>query len=200
LAALAALGLATLTGCDVPAACETDSTGTAPSVSAKPLVTTTTLEHSGEILSMRVRATLSNLPELWQDSGNIVGGHLTVTLALAYQSSPVGGDGKTQMPRLSGRLSLANVDDGVDIDTSEFQAGSASAKVDAFRVCQGGDQLGCCKFGQRSCSLPLVFSIQRRDGDPFPPVDATITIGAEAEVTRCPIDDHEQASLVLTAE
>jgi hypothetical protein len=104
------------------------------------------------------------------------------------------------MPRLSGRLSLADVDEGVDVATSEFQAGSSTASFEAFRVCQADDQTGCCKFGERSCSLPLVFSVQRRDGAPFPPIDATITIGAEAEITRCPIDDREEASLVLTTD
>jgi hypothetical protein len=198
---LVAVGVALLTGCNAPAACETrENGGFAPSVSATPLVTTTTLQRSGETLSGRVRATLGNLPELWQDHSNIVGGSISLSLSLAYQTTPFGGDGIAEMPRLSGQLGLADTQSNVDLATTQFQAGSVGASLEAFHVCQADGERDCCKFGERECSVPVLFSVRRQDGTPFPPVDVTITVDAEAEVTRCPIDDHQAASLRLEAE
>jgi hypothetical protein len=198
---LAVVGVALLTGCNAPAACETQANGDfAPSVSATPLVTTITLRRSGETLSTRVRATLGNLPELWQDHSNIIGGSISLSLSLAYQTTPLGGDGETEMPRLSGQLGLANTQSSVDLATTQFQAGSVGASLEAFHVCQADGERDCCKFGESECSVPILFSVRRLDDTPFPPVDVKLTVDAEAEVTRCPIDDHQSASLRLAAE
>lgn len=197
---VAALSGALLAGCSAPAACEVDYNDFAPSVSAKPLPTTTTLKLDGEALTLHFHASVGNLPELWQDHSNITDGSITLGLAVAYQAPPLGSDGKTQMPRVSSHLSLGDLDDSIEVATSEFQSGSASAEMEAFKVCQSDGQRGCCKYGERTCSLPLVLSVRRLDGEPFPPVDATVTLGASAAVTRCPIDDHQQATLELTAD
>ncbi len=194
--ALTLLGVAWLSGCSAPEACQASSFG--PTATATSLSKTLTLTRAGESGSTSVRATLSNLPRLWQDHSNILGGSVSLALSVAYQGTPAGGDGKTQMPRVSARLGLADTDSSIAIGTSEFQAGGVGGSLESFRTCQGQDELGCCQFGESTCTLPLLFSVRRLDGAPFPPVDVTAVLDAEAEVTRCPIDDHQQAKLTLT--
>ncbi len=201
---LAALATALLSGCSARDACETPNAGGFefdPNVTATPLVSSTTLTRSGETLSISVRAKLGNLPKLWQDDTNIVGGSVSLSATIAYQGMPRGGDGKTQMPRVSLTLGLRDTDTSVGVLTSEFQdAGGVGATLDAFNTCQAEDQQDCCKYGERECSVPLLLNLRRLDGSPFPPVDVTTTLSAEAEVSRCPIDDHQQAKLTLAAE
>lgn len=199
--AFAGLSVALLGGCSAPAACEAGKNpDSSSSASAAPLVTTTTLTSSGESLSQRVRATLGNLPKLWQDDSNIVGGSLSLTLTVVYQGTPRGDDGKTQMPRVLAHLGLTHTDAGVELTTSEFQSGSASGSADLFVTCQSKDQQDCCQYGQPECSLPLLFDVRRLDGAPLPAVDVTATVNADAEVSRCPLPDREQATLELEVE
>lgn len=199
--ALVGLGTALLSGCNAPAACETQvNGGVTPNTSAEPLIITTTLTQSGETFSKRARARLGNLPELWQDDTNILGGSLSLSLVAVYQAAPQGDDGKTQMPRVSAELGLGETQSSLDISTNEFQAGNVSGNLDGFRTCHTDDEQDCCKYGARECSFPLRLSVRRLDGAPFPPVDVTVTLGADAEVTRCPVDDQKRAVLALEAE
>ena len=199
-----ALGLvcaALLVGCSAPAVCETPANDSSvPSLTATPLTSTTTFTRSSQTLPTRVRATLSNLPEVWQDDTNIFGGKATLTITIAYQGTPSGGDGKTQMPRVSASLGLVDTAASVDFGTSEFQAGAASGTLDIFATCQQDDQQDCCKYGARECSIPLAVSLRRLDGEPFPPVDVAATVEASAAVSRCPLDDHQRATLTLAKE
>ncbi len=199
---LAAFGALLVSACNAPEACETRTNGGfVPAVSATPSTSTTTLSGSGETLSTRWRARLSNLPTLWQDDTNIVGGSVSFNVTIAYQGTPRGGDGKTQMPRVSVQLGLRDTDASVGASTSEFQdAGGVGESLDTFTTCQVENQQDCCKYGERECSIPLLFTLRRLDGSPFPMVDVTTTLSAEAEVSRCPIDDHQQAKLTLAAE
>lgn len=143
---------------------------------------------------------LTHLPELWQGSGNIFGGYVTVNITTEYASAPKGNDGMTQMPRVKAQLSLDGADQNVTASTSSFPSGSApSDQLLLFQNCGEGDTgPGCCPYGSRECTVPLSLSVARLDGAPYPPVNVTWSVQSTANATSCPLEKEVQIQLALS--
>jgi hypothetical protein len=180
-AALVAL-LAGGTACDSQVCGDSDQTGYVQ-YSVGAFDGSGRLSDAGESLHLNFRATLSDLPELW-DSNTLGTAEVHFTVALNYEAAPFGGDGKTEMPRFD----VAFVPESSVWSSTTWPTHQNPVRriQRLFRPCLSVDDEYCCRFGVRECSLPVGVRVERMDGDPYPPVAVTWQIGAGASVKSCP--------------
>lgn len=191
---------AALFGCSAPYECHGDLDALqADNVEADELKGSVTLAgDDGE--SVKLRATLRDLPKLWQGSGNIASGTTYFRFGLEYTGEPKGGDGKTEMPRVAGTLSVWGSLDKTEIMTSPFQAGEVGNHLDIFRTCSSAEERYCCPYGADSCSLLLDLRLERVDAAPFPEVKVDWRAETSAQITPCPLESEVRAALTFEQE
>jgi hypothetical protein len=191
-------------GCSAPYKCDAkdDSSAAydAPGVESQPVMGTQRLADD-DVADVRLRATLTGLPRLWQGSSNIRSGSARYRISVEYEDEPKGNDGKTEMPRVAARLSLwGSLDEEVEIVSTRFQQGELGNSLYAFRTCRSEDEPNCCRYGAETCSLLLDLSLERVDAAPFPPVVVSWSSEASAQVSPCPLESEAQAELTLEQE
>jgi hypothetical protein len=177
-----------LFGCSARSACE-ETYGAGELLSSELPSESFVLESAGDSARIGVRARLTGLPELWQADSAILDGALSLKLELAYQDEPVGGDGRTEMPRVRATFGVDPRNYDAVSQTDPFpQTPAGVFGVSLFETClDDGDRL-CCEYGSRECELPLEIELERLDGAPFPPLAVDATIRATASVSSCPIE------------
>lgn len=191
---------ASLCGCNAREACWTER-GIDPGVRVQSDAQTTErrLTASDPVASVRLVATLSDLPELWQDDGNVFSGSVTTSFQLAYETEPRGFDGITQMPRTRAILRAPERPSGSAFsDNFPGKGPDPSTGIeDIFRPCPGDSDVNCCAFGARECHVELGLSVERLDAEPFPPVLVTLQTRAIANVSACPQEREVAARITL---
>lgn len=189
---------AALPGCVAPEVCDDESLG-GESFTSETLDGEQTFAEIGEEGSVRFRATLRGLPELWPAEHAVQGSHLGVLIQLDYLDGS-GAGGATQMPRFNVRLESASAamsDYGQD--TPAFPPiGGVFLSVPLFRECYEKDDLNCCEYGSTECALDAWLSYRRLDGDPFPPVVLRWEATAHATVETCPLSKTPEITLEVT--
>ncbi len=146
------------------------------------------LGAAGERTELTFRGSLRGLPELWQGDSAILSGAALLSLSLAYESPPFGGDGVTEMPRVEARFTPPD-SSKVEADrTPAFPSAEGSDFSSSFfETCSGDSGVNCCVYGARECSVLLGVTLERVDGTPFPPVVVDWNISASALVSTCPL-------------
>ena len=166
-------------GCSAPVCQET----TAPSLTSGKVEDSLQAAAAGDAKEWHLRATLRDLPKLWPASGAIEDGSLSVSVSVAYQSDPVGGDGSTEMPSV--RVTFDGHTAG---ETSKFPGPTPVRFAQTlFETCNVDGEQGCCRFGESECSLPLTLRLERVQGAPFPPIVVGVSAVASASVSSCPL-------------
>ncbi len=189
--------LASLPGCVAPETCQ-DEWGADPLPGASQSGEQT-LTDAGEEGSVRFRATLRGLSELWPAEHPVRNASLSVVIHLDYVDTSQTGGVATQMPRF--RLDLGNAAQQRTSYSQETPAFPPPSGVPVgsslFTDCDGYDvdDLNCCEYGSTECSLELLLRYQRQEGEPFPPVALRWEADASASVETCPLGD--EAELVL---
>jgi hypothetical protein len=185
-------------GCSAPVCREQ----LAPALLSEQLEDSLRATSAGEEQEWRLRATLRDLPALWPAGGAIQDGRLSVSVSLAYQSDPVGGDGATEMPNVRVTFDGHAPVDGQTDQTSTFPGPTASLFTQTlFQTCNADGQERCCHFGETQCSLPVTLRLERLQGAPFPPIVVAFSAQASATVSSCPIPGpSSKLSLEVEAE
>ena len=181
--------------CSAPTACGADASTLHPTgVKSSPLSGSVLLSNAGESAIFGLDVTLAGLPTLWPAYSAIKDAGVGVSVKLAYTTPPLGGDGNTQMPRLRVRL-----DQQPGTTTSSFTSGFEGTNSTVFENCGLLGAEHCCAFGSKECQAHLQVTIQRLDGAPFPPVQATWTAGAGATISSCP-EDLDTPTFTVTSD
>lgn len=201
---LAALTGLSACGCSAPYKCEVGSDlyagEQAHNVETEPATGSQRLAGD-DTAQVRLRATLSGLPRLWQESSNIVDARVLYRFSVEYEDEPKGNDGKTEMPRVAVRLSIwGSLDDRRETISSALQQGEVGDSLWIFRTCRSEDEPNCCRYGAETCSLPLELRLTRVDAAPFPPVVVSWSTKASAQVSPCPLESEVTAELALQEE
>jgi hypothetical protein len=146
------------------------------------------LSDAGDNARISVRAELSGLPELWQSESAIADGALSLRLGLGYEGDPVGGDGRTEMPRVRATFGLDPLKDPHWAQTEPFTSSPAGPfGLSIFETCLNQGDRYCCEYGARECSLLIEVELERLDGAPLPPLAVEASIEATASVSSCPL-------------
>jgi len=190
-------------GCNAREGCWTDPTtvhGRGDNVASESV--SNELRLSADDLRARVelRATLSGLPELWQDDPNLTHSAAVTSVRLAYEQAPLGYDGITQMPRVSVSLRVVGAARQGLATSSAFPGPAAlTAKTeDIFPLCEAGQTAGsCCEYGATECVAELTLAVERLDAAPFPPVTVTLSTESTARVSGCPVERDTAAQIEL---
>jgi hypothetical protein len=195
------LAMATsLCGCNAREACSTGlDTDAGIQVQSEAQTTELRLTPSDPDGGARLRVTLSGLPELWQDDGNVFSSAVTTSFQLAYEAEPRGFDGITQMPRIRAILRAPDRPSGNAFSDSFPGKGPdpSTGVTDIFRPCDDDADDRCCAFGARECRVELSLDVERLDQSPFPPVVVTLQTLASANVSACPMDRDVAAQLTV---
>ena len=133
------------------------------------------LSEAHEAQTLNFRATLGELPELWPND-DMVRGSLPFELGLRYESEPFGGDGRTEMPRLS--VLIAKLGAGTP-------SWPATSNYPGSALQFGSRLFEDCAFGSTHCEAAFSVTIQRLDGAPYPPINVSWRTSAEAQVSVC---------------
>jgi len=189
-----------LCGCSAREACWTER-GIDPGVEiqSEAQATELRLTPSDPVAAARLRVTLSDLPELWQDDGNVFSSAVTTSFQLAYEAEPQGFDGITQMPRVRAILRAPERPSGNAFsDNFPGKGPDPSTTVeDVFRPCDDDSDLHCCAFGARDCRVELTLDVERLDLAPFPPVVVALQTRARANVSACPRERDVSAQITV---
>lgn len=154
------------------------------------------LADAKETRTIRLRATLSNLPQLWRRS-TLRTASADVAIYVGYESAPVGGDGGTEMP--SFEIGFEPAERGVEATrTPSLPRNPLLLRRRLFETCPEDDDPYCCRFGEAECSLPVTVRIERAQGAPFPPVVVEWHSSVTASVSSCP--EPNRAELALEEE
>ncbi len=172
--------------CSGDPACDDFGSG-APLTSQLP-PETSELAEAGDRVVIGARAELTGLPELWQGESAILDGSFRLRLELSYREEPVGGDGRTEMPRVRVRQGEDGVFGGYGVETQRFPRTPAELwEYRIFEVCTDTTDRDCCEYGARECAVQYEFELERIDGEPFPPLVVEAGVEADAAVTTCPL-------------
>jgi hypothetical protein len=186
-------------GCSAEEACGDDFRGVALNSSRH--AGSAVLSAAGDSTSRIYHASLTGLPELWQPDSAILNATIATSLTLKYSTGSPGSDGRTQMPRLG--FAITRVDEEPSTappatpDYPDSRPLGFSASI--FGECWEGGPPICCVWGSTSCEGRLRLSIQRFDGEPFPPIEVSFETSASANVSLCPTNRGDP-ELVLEEE
>lgn len=189
-------------GCNARYACEDGDDGVGGFVADSGSVGDSFLAAAvGDDRTWRLRATLTDLPELWSPNSAILDSALRVGVSLVYETPPLGGDGRTEMPRV--QVSFPDLrDEGtnvVGITAKLHGPGPQTFEVRPFIPCSASVQTDCCPYGSRECAVDVTLNLERVDGTPFPPVNVSFSAEASAQTSACPLE-REQPSLSLAVD
>ena len=189
-----ALLFALSSACSAPSACETADAGPGTQLQSEGHSGSARLEAAGSALVMAFNARLSGLPELWESYSAVRAGAV-LEYELRYEQAPLGGDGRTEMPRVAASLSASfNENDATSVSAPFSSKEGASAEL--FQ-CFGDSPTHCCRIGSRDCEQPLFLRFERLAGATCPPVLVSFRLRALAAVSECPLGDAGQPSLTL---
>jgi len=162
--------------CSAPATCDVEQFASgAPALETEGQSGSVRFSAVNESLTLRFRATLGNLPELWPNDSMVIAG-LPFELSFRYEREPFGADGRTEMPRLS--VAVAEPGGGGFIVQTMSYPGPTPLRL-------GPSLFQDCAFGSRQCETRLSVTIQRLDGAPFPPIDVSWRASAQAQIHVC---------------
>jgi hypothetical protein len=185
-----------LGGCVAPELCTEEVRG--GTLASEALTHVAEVTNAGESSSVRLRATLRELSELWPAEYEL-GGSLQVTLHVTYVDPIAPGGTATQMPRFSAALGTAATPARYVVTTPAFPPATGTGLgLALFQECWDGDSLDCCEYGASECSVSILLEYERIDGEPFPAVELQWEATASASVGSCPL--HENAELLLELE
>ncbi len=157
------------------------------------------LTDAGETRTIRLRAILGGLPELWSD-WTLPGASVDLEIYLRYESAPFGGDGRTEMPSFTIELMPLERNGFATIRTPSLPRNPFATRRGLFVPC-GPDEDGyCCPFGEAECVLPVTIRVERAVGAPFPPVVIDWYASIAARVNSCPEPDRVTLALEFEAE
>jgi hypothetical protein len=157
------------------------------------------LSGAGETSTIRLRAVLSGLPELWND-WTLPESSLDLGIYLGYESAPFGGDARTEMPSFTIDLEPVERNGFATIRTPPLPQNPFTTRHSLFEPCAPHEDGYCCPFGEPECSLPVTIRVQRAEGTPFPPVVVQWYASAAAHVNSCPEPNGAALALELEAE
>jgi hypothetical protein len=194
--------LAACSACSAHAECDARDDGYNGKVVASDALTgSVVLSQSGQTETFSFASTVSGLPELWPSNSAISNGRFGIGLTLRYAIDPIGGDGATQMPRLSVAFNTPPLlFEQTPPATTQFPGPAASSfESRLFDTCLSADDGHCCPFGAQQCTEQVRVTITRLDGAPFPPLTVNWSAGADAQISSCPAE-NDKPSLVLLSE
>jgi hypothetical protein len=185
-----------LGGCVAPELCTQEAHG--GTLQSEALSQIAEFTSAGEGDSVRLRATLRELSELWP-AEYALGGSLQVMLHVTYVDPIAPGGAATQMPRFSSALGTAASPASYVVTTPAFPPATGTGLgLALFPECWDGDSLDCCEYGATECSASILLEYERIDGEPFPAVELRWEATASASLGACPL--HEKAELLLELE
>lgn len=155
------------------------------------------LTDAGETRTIRLRATLSGLPELWSD-WTLPGASVDLGIYLRYEAAPFGGDGRTEMPSFTIELTPVERNGFATIRTPSLPRNPFATRHGLFEPCEPEEHGYCCPFGEPECELPVTIRVERTEGAPFPPVVVDWYASIAARVNSCP--EPERATLAFEYE
>jgi hypothetical protein len=189
----AVLCVAGVTACDAPVCVDDEREDSRLSSG---LQGTLLLPDAQETRTIRLRASLSHLPELWRES-TLRTANADLAVYIGYESAPVGGDGSTEMP--SFEIGFEPAERGVEATrTPSLPQNPFLLRRRLFETCPEDDDPYCCRFGEPECSLPVTVQIEREQGAPFPPVVVEWHSSVTASVSSCP--EPNRAELTFEQE
>ena len=193
----AALGALCVTGCIAPEVC--GERLQAEQFSSATLGDEQELAAANEEGSVRFRATLRGLSELWPAEHPVRGASVGVVIRLAYADASEAGGAPTQMPKFAVSLVRPADESGYDFDTPSFPPSTGIPyNIGVFNECYADGDLNCCEYGSSECSVAVELRYRRLDGEPFPPVSFRWDATATASVDPCPLSGD--AEVVLEVE
>jgi hypothetical protein len=191
-----ALTALALEGCVAPELCPQGAY--AESLESEALAGAAEFTNAGEADSVRLRATLRGLSELWPAEYRL-GGALLVKLNVTYVDPVDTGGAATEMPRFSVALGTDASPSSRAETTPSFPPATGTALgLSLFQECWDGETLDCCEYGATECSASVLLEYERLDGAPFPPVELAWEATASANFGACPLS--ENAELLLEVE
>jgi hypothetical protein len=188
-------------GCVDAELCRQDSESIGQALGVEDRRASTRLGLGGQLEGTRFRASLSGLPELWPGEST-TSGNLGISFTLAYEGEPRGSDGRTEMPRVLVAIDPARRHHQASAETRSYaNAEATNLGIPFFEVCSDDpEQVNCCPFGVRECTLPFRVTLERLDGEPFPPVVVDWSMSLSARVSSCDWGDRPEPALTLEQE
>jgi hypothetical protein len=190
----AALGALSANGCVAPEVCG-ERLG-AEQFSSSTLAGEQDFAAANEEGSVRFRATLRGLSDLWPAEHPVRGASVGVLIRLAYVDAIETGGAATQMPRFAVSLVHPADESGYDFDTPSFPPSTGIGySIGVFNECYADGDLNCCEYGSPECSVAVELRYRRLDGEPFPPVSFRWEATANAAVDPCPLSAQPEVLL-----
>ena len=175
LACASAFALACVS-CSAPASCDVEQFASGvPALETEEQSGSVRFTTAKESLTLRFRASLSDLPELWPNDSMVIS-ELPFELSFRYEREPFGADGETEMPRLSVAVP-ERAGEGFTAQTTSYPGPTPLRLAPSL--------FKDCAFGSRHCQTSLTVIIQRMDGAPFPPIAVNWRASARAQVNAC---------------
>ena len=193
LVARSALSALICAACSPSATCDAQQSAyDSPAIESDARSGTLHLGEANENQSLHFRATLSDLPELRSGDGLVAGG-LPLELSLRYEHEPFGGDGRTEMPRLSVSFIGRDPIEATSTPTSRYPG----PQPFTFSPSLFED----CAIGARECETALTINVERLDGAPYPPVTVSWLAAVSARVPTCSVLTRDtRAALEIEVE
>ena len=190
---IASASMLACASCSAPATCDAQANSyEAQLVESEEQSGSLLLSEASVSQTLRFRATLRDLPELWSSFDTVQNSALPLDLSVLYESEPFGGDGHTEMPRLSVTLSEPAFGNSTASTTSNYPGPTP------VRFTPG--LFGDCAFGSRTCQTTISVHINRLDGAPFPPVRVNFRATVSAHINVCSVlSTNTRATLEVEA-
>ena len=175
--------------CSAPATCDVEQFASgAPALETEGQSGSVRFSAVNESLTLRFRATLGNLPELWPNDSMVIAG-LPFELSFRYEREPFGADGRTEMPRLSVAVAEPGGGGGGFIVQTMSYPGPTPLRL-------GPSLFQDCAFGSQTCQTVFPVRIERSAGAPFPPVRVSWRASVNARINVCSaLASHTRATL-----
>ncbi|HYQ26858.1 MAG TPA: hypothetical protein VER04_06555 [Polyangiaceae bacterium] len=173
--------------CSAPATCDAQAL-TQVAVESEVLSGSFLLSEASKSQTLRFRASLLDVPELWTSFEAVEYSTLPLELGVLYEREPFGGDGHTEMPPL-----LVSFGEPAAGGSGLQGTGSYPGPMpDHFSAGLFQD----CAFGSQTCQTVFPVRIERSAGAPFPPVRVSWRASVNARINVCSaLASHTRATL-----